>query len=164
MNIIKLGILSFLSSHDIRAKGENLIYFFSDCVSFRNPPSSDLLAAAAAADDFPASSSPVGNLRFRGSRGRSTCRWQPRRKKDPTRRPRAGAWVRVDHFPVTGLHIQARPTLSCCSIPSVVHLEPALSTFLPISPPPQLSVNLFHGLGHFSSSLVPQPLFQVPQP
>ena len=43
---------------------------------------------------------------------------------------------RVAHFPVTRLHIQARPAPSCCSIPPTVHPEPSLSTFLPISAPP----------------------------
>ena len=83
VEIIKLGILSFLSSHGIRAKGENLIYFFSDRVSFRSPsPPPDLLltAAVTAVGDFPGSSSPTGNHRFQGARGRSTCRWQPRRQ------------------------------------------------------------------------------------
>ena len=50
--------------------------------------------------------------------------------------PRVGACGYVDHLPMTGLHIQARPTPSCCSIPTAVHPEPSLSTFLPISPPP----------------------------
>ena len=97
VEIIKLGILSFLSSHGIRAKGENLIYFFSDRVSFRSPsPSPDLLLATAAAavtavGDFPGSSSPAGNHRFRGARSQSTRRWQPRRQPATHARPSSGS-------------------------------------------------------------------------
>ena len=87
MEIIKLGILYFLSSHGIRAKRENLI-FLGDRVSFRSPsPPPDLLltaaaAAVTAAGDFSGSSSPAENHRFRDARGRSTRRWQPRRQPE----------------------------------------------------------------------------------
>ena len=166
MKIIKLGILSFLSSHGIRAKGENLIYFFSDRVSFRSPsPPPDLLLAAAAAvttaGDFSGSSSPAGNHRFRGARGRSTRWWQPRRQTAMHAPSRASflrqlavhalarecACGRVAPFPVTGLHIQGRLAPSCCSIPPAVHPEPSSSSFLPILPPPPSVSRLLHGLG-----------------
>ena len=164
MKIIKLGILYFLSLRGIRAKGENLIYFFSDCVSFRSPsPPPDLLLAVAVTTvgDFPGSSSPVGNHRFRGARGRSTRRWQPRRQT-ATHAPSRASFLRqlaihaparehtcgrMTPFLVTRLHIQGCLAPSCRSIPPAVHPEPSSSTFLPILPPPPSVNRLLHGLG-----------------
>ena len=158
MEIIKLGILYFLSSHGIRAKRENLI-FLGDRVSFRSPsPPPDLLlvtaaaatAAVTVAGDFSGSSSPAGNHRFRGARGRSTRRWQPRWQPvshAPSRADfllqlavhapaRECACGRVPSSPATGLHTQGRPAPSWSSIPPAVQPEPSLSTFWPFLPPP----------------------------
>ena len=82
LKIIKLGFSFFLFPHGIRAKGENLNFFFPVIVfpsghflllpkPSRSP--SDLLAAVAVGDFFPptfsASSSLTGDLRFRGAQG-----------------------------------------------------------------------------------------------
>ena len=142
---------------------ENLIYFFGDRVSFRSlysppgtlrhrissppppppvtfrpallrPETSDSEVHEA---DLHAGGNPVGK--------------QPhtRRLSPAACRPCIGACGRVGHFPVLRLHIQARPAPSCCSIPSTVHLEPSLSTFLPILPLPHSVSHLLHSLGLF---------------
>ena len=167
MEIIKLGILSFFSSHGIRAKGENLIYFFSDRVSFRSPsPPPDLLlsataAAVTAAADFPGSSSPAGNHRFRGARDNLHAGGNPTGNQQHTRRhappflrqlavhapARECACGRVAPFPVTRLHTQGRLAPSCCSIPRAIHPEPSLSTFWPILPLPPSISRLLYDLG-----------------
>ena len=46
------------------------------------PPQPPPTVAVTAAGDFSGSSSPAGNHIFRGARGRSTRRWQPRRQPD----------------------------------------------------------------------------------
>ena len=63
----------------------------------------------------------------------------------PSKRRRVDA--RVGHFPVPGLHIQARSVPSYCSIPPVVPPEPSLFTFLPILPLPHSVSHLLHGVG-----------------
>ena len=147
--IIILGILYFSLFTWYQSQRENLILFSSDRVSFRSPsPPPDLLLAAAAAavtaaGDFPGSSSPTENHRFRSARGRSTRRWPPRRKPAshaPSRAvllrqlvvhtpARECACGRVAPSPVTGLHTQGRPAPSWCSSPPVVQLEHSFSTF-----------------------------------
>ena len=153
-NKIRDSLFSLLKWY--QSQRENLIYFFDDRVSFQSlySPFGTLHRRISSPPPppmtFPACSSPVINLRFRGTRGRSTRRWQPRRKTAPHAPSHAAslrhlavhapARVRtcglMDHFSVTGLHIQARPTPSCCSILPTVHPEPSLSTFFPISAPP----------------------------
>ena len=123
------------------------------------------------AGDFPGSSSPAENHRFRSTEGRSTRRWPPRRK--PTshapsracllrqpRRPRAGACGRVAPSPVTRLHSQGRPAPSWCSSPPVVHSEHFFSTFCPFCRRRQLQLpflppsSLQFFFSRFSSSSV----------
>ena len=114
------------------------------------PPQPPPTAAVTAAGDFSGSSSPAGNHRFRGTRGRSTRRWQPRRQPDSHAPSRADflrqlavhasarecACGRVPSSPATGLHTQGRPAPSWSSIPPAVLPEPSLSTFWPFLPPP----------------------------
>ena len=80
--IIILRVLYFSLFTWYQSQRENLILFSSDRVSFRSPspPPDLLLAVAAAVGDFPGSSSPAENHRFRSARGRSTRRWPPCRK------------------------------------------------------------------------------------
>ena len=71
-----------------QSQRENLNYFFGDRVSFRSlySPSRTLrcqISSPPQSVTFPASSSLAGNLRFRGTRGRSTRQWQPCRKTAP---------------------------------------------------------------------------------
>ena len=146
MEIIKLGILYFSLFTWYQSQRGKPNFFSSDRVSFRSPsPSPDLLLAAVVtvAGDFPGSSSPAENHRFRGARGRSTRRWQPRRQLASHAPSRAAflrqlavhapacecACGRVPPSPVTGLHTQGRPAPSWCSIPPAVQPEPSLSTF-----------------------------------
>ena len=150
MNIIKIRDSLFSLFTWYQSQRENLIYIFGDRVSFQSlysPPRTfhRRISSPSPLVTFSASSSPARNLRFRGARGRSTlatplennpARTVTRRSSLAACRPRAGACECVDHFPVTRLHIQARPTPSCCSIPPTVHPKPSLSTFLPISAPP----------------------------
>ena len=139
-------------------------------------------AAVTAAGDFSGSSSPAENHRFRGTRGRSTRRWQPSRQPEAHAPSRAAllrqlavhaparecACGRVSSSPATGLHTQGRPAPSWCSIPPAVQPEPSFSAFWSFLPPPSASVHLqslqfifsriLYGLG---------PLFlhfQAPQP
>ena len=161
MEIIKLGILYF-SLFTWYQSQERKPNFLGDRVSFRSPsPPPDLLlttaaAAVTAAGDFSGSSSPAGNHRFRGARGRSTYRWQPRRQPDSHAPSRADflrqlavhaparecACGRVSSSPATGLHTQGRPAPSWSSIPPAVQPEPSLSTFWPFLSPPWSSVPL----------------------
>ena len=157
MKIIKLGILSFLSSHGIRAKGENLIFsvivFHSDLLLRRRisfsppqppPPPATFRAALLRPEttDFEAHEADL----YAG--GNPAGKHQCRRRLPPAAcRPRVSACGRVAPFPVTRLHIQGRPVPSCFSIPPAVHPEPSLSTFLPILPPPPSISRLLHGLG-----------------
>ena len=146
MEIIKLGILYFSLFTWYQSQRENLILFSSDHVSFRSPsPPPDFLLAAAVtvAGDFPGSSSPAENHRFRSARGRSTRRWPPRRKPASHAPSRAAllrqlavhaparecACGRVAPSPVTGLHSQGRPAPFWCSSPPAVHSEHSFSTF-----------------------------------
>ena len=99
-------------------------------ISF-SPPQPPPTAAVTAAGNFSGSSSPAGNHRFRGARGRSTRRWQPRRQPDSHAPSRADflwqlavhaparecACGRVPSSPATGLHTQGRPAPSWSSIP-----------------------------------------------
>ena len=80
---------------------------------------------------------------FEAHEGRSTRRWQPRRKQEAHTPSRAAflrqlavhvpahecACGRVPSSLVTGLHTQGRPAPSWCSIPPAVQPEPSLSTF-----------------------------------
>ena len=130
MEIIKLGILYFLFSHGIGAKGENLIYFFSDRVSFRSPsPPPDLLLAATAVGDFPTSSSPAGNHKFRAGGNPAGNQQHTRRHA----RPSSGS------LPSTRRRVSAYSP--------EVHPEPSLSTFWPILPLPPSVSRLLYGLG-----------------
>ena len=120
------------------------------------PPQPPPASAVTAAGNFSRSSSPAGNHRFRGARGRSTRRWQPRRQPDshaPSRSDflrqlavhapaRECACGRVSSSPATGLHTQGRPAPSWSSIPPAVQPEPSLSTFWPFLSPPWSSVPL----------------------
>ena len=112
------------------------------CFSLPQPPPT---ATITAAGDFPGSSYPSENHRFRSARGRSTRRWPPRRKPESHAPSRASllrqlvvhaparecACGRVAPSPVTGLHTQGRPTPSWCSSPPVVQPEHSFSTFRP---------------------------------
>ena len=153
VNIIKIRDSLFSLFTWYQSPRENLIYFFGDRVSFQSlyspsgtlrrriSPPSDLLAAAAAGvfsgrkRQIPRRTRPIYKSVATLSEN-SPARTVTRRFSSVACRSRAGACGRVDHFPVTGLHIQARPAPSCCSILPAVHLEPSLSTFLPVSAPP----------------------------
>ena len=113
-------------------------------------------AAVTITGDFPGSSSPAENHKFRSAEGRSTRRWPPRRKPAshaPSRAcllrqlavhapARECACGRVTPSPMTGLHSQGRPAPSWCSSPPAVHSEHFFSTFCPFLPPPSASVPL----------------------
>ena len=146
VEIIKLGILYFSLFTWYQSQRENLILFSSDRVSFRSPslpPDLLLAAAVTAAGDFSGSSSPAENHIFRSALGRSTRRWQPRRKPASHAPSRAAllrqlvvhvparecSCGRVAPSPVTGLHSQGRPAPSWCSSPPAVHSEHSFSTF-----------------------------------
>ena len=136
MEIIKLGILYF-----------SLFTWYQ---------SQEIKPTVTAVDDFSGSSSPAENHRFRGARGRSTRRWQPRRQQDSHAPSRADflrqlavhaparecACGRVSSSPTTGLHTQGRLAPSWSSIPPAVQPEPSLSTFWPFLSPPWSSVPL----------------------
>ena len=118
-------------------------------------------AVVTAAGNFPGSSSPAENHRFRGARGRSTRRRQPRRQP-AAHAPSLAAFLRqlavhasarecacgrVAPSPVTGLHTQGRPAPSWCSIPPAVQPEHSLSTFWPFLPPLPTVSRILYGLG-----------------
>ena len=154
-----------------QSQRENLIYFFSDRVSFRSlssppgtlrrrissspPPSSPPVTfwAALLQPETTDSKAHKADLHVGGNlvgKQHHTRRHAPpfsdsllstRRRGCPCRR--------VDPFSMTGLHIQGGPAPSCCFIPLVVHPEPSLSTFLPILLPPPSVSHLLHGLGPF---------------
>ena len=115
-------------------------------LSFQNPPPSDLLVAATGGDfsdqlfsgrkpQIPRHTRPIYTSEETLPKN-SSARSVTRCSSPAACRPRASACVSVAHFPVTRLHIQVRPAPSCCSIPPAVHPKPSLSTFLPISAPP----------------------------
>ena len=151
-----------------QSQRENLIYFFSDRVSFRSlssppgtlrrrisssPPSPPPVTFRAAllqpettdSEAHEADLHAGGNLV--GKQHRTRRHAPPFSSSLPSKCRRMGALV--DPFPVTGLHIQGRSVPSCYSIPPTVHPEPSLSTFLPILPPPPSVSHLLHGLGPF---------------
>ena len=120
-------------------------------ISFSPPhlPQPPPAAVVTAAGDFPGSSSPAENHRFRSAEGRSTRRWPPRRKPASHAPSRASllrqlavhaparecACGRVAPSLVTGLHSQGRPAPSWSSSPPAVHSEHFFSTFWPFLPP-----------------------------
>ena len=177
--IIKLGILYFslFTWYQSQERKPNfffwVIVFHSDLLLRRrisiSPPQPPSAAGVTAAGDFPGSSSPAENHRFRSAEGRSTRRWPPRRKP-ASHAPspacllrqlafhapaRACACGRVAPSPVTGLHSQGRPAPSWCSSPPAVHSEHFFSTFCPFLPPPLVPLPWLRFIfSRFSSSLV----------
>ena len=149
-----------------QSQRENLIYFFSDCVSFRSlssPPgtlrrriSSSLPQPSPLPMTFRATLLQLETTDSEAHEADLQAGGNPVGKQHRTRRHAPpfscslpSTHRRVDPFPVTGLHIQGRPAPSCCSISLAVYPEPSLSTFLPIFPPPPSVSHLLHGLGPF---------------
>ena len=118
---------------------------------------SDLLAAATGTNffwpTFPASSSPAGNFRFRGARGRSTRRRKPRRQTI------AHAPIFYDRLSFTRQCVWASDPLSGAAIPSPS--SPGVVLLIhPFDCPPQAFLHFF---GNFGSATPPSISFCLHQ-